>query len=322
LQFRNRYPENEPEARSSVIDNFQMCQSALLSKSIELGNRHFLLGEHYAPFLGRSLASLISIGFAGLGAASAADMPVKGPVYKAAPMPIAIYNWTGFYVGVNGGYGWENSTGNLVANSGGIAIPTAIAGGTIPRNLGIRPSGGLGGAQAGYNWQVDHVVFGIEGDIQGAGIKQSVAIAAAGTPGVLLPTLSTGSSALYWFGTVRGRLGYAWNTFMLYGTGGLAYGGVSDSAGSQTVPPPPLGTGFSSSTRTGWAAGAGFEWAFKPSWSVKGEYLHIDLGSSTATVLFPTSPTDFLTYSFTHRYDIARIGINYKFTAGPVVAKY
>jgi outer membrane immunogenic protein len=131
-----------------------------------------------------------------------------------------------------------------------------------------------------------------------------------------------GSSALNWFGTVRGRLGYAWNTFMLYGTGGLAYGGVSDSAGTQTVPPPPLGTGTSSSTRTGWAAGAGFEWAFLPSWSVKGEYLHIDLGRSTATVLFPTSPTDFLTYSFAHRYDIARVGINYKFAAGPVVAKY
>jgi outer membrane immunogenic protein len=267
---------------------------------------------------GWALASVVSVGIGGLGAASAADLPMKAP-----PAPVAmVYSWTGFYVGVNGGYGWENGTGDLVGNSGGIAIPPAIAGGTIPTHLNVRPEGWLGGAQAGYNWQVNHIVLGVEADIQAAGIRQSVAIAAAGTPGVLFPTLSTGSSHLDWFGTARGRIGYAWNQFMVYGTGGFAFGGVSDTATVATVPPPPLGTGTSSSTRGGWAAGAGWEWAFKPSWSVKGEYLHVDLGSVTTRVLFATSPTDFLDYRFRHNYDIARVGINYKFTPGPVVAKY
>jgi outer membrane immunogenic protein len=85
--------------------------------------------------------------------------PLSVPV-KARPAPVAMdYNWTGFYAGVNGGYGWESGTGNLVGNSGGIVIPAAIAGGTIPLTLNVRPAGWLGGAQAGYNWQINHIVF-------------------------------------------------------------------------------------------------------------------------------------------------------------------
>ncbi|MFT4116477.1 outer membrane protein [Bradyrhizobium sp.] len=249
----------------------------------------------------------------------AADLAAR-PYTKAPPAPIAtVYNWTGFYGGLNGGYGWGSSTGNLVGNSGGIAIPAAIAGGTIPTALGVRPEGWLGGAQIGYNWQYNQVVFGLEADIQGAGIKQSVGISRAAVVG-LLPTFSTGSSELDWFGTVRGRIGYAWNTVLLYATGGLAYGGVSDSASSATVPPPPAGFGSNGATRVGWTAGAGVEWAFTPNWTLKGEYLHVDLGSSNTTVVFPA---DFLVYRFQHQYDMVRIGVNYKFTTGgAVVAKY
>jgi outer membrane immunogenic protein len=261
-----------------------------------------------------------AVAMLGIAPALAADM---APRYTKAPMavPDAVYNWTGFYVGVNGGYGWENGTGDLVGNSGGIVIPAAIAGGTIPSHFNVRPEGWLAGAQAGYNWQVNHIVFGVEGDIQAARIRQSVVLTAVGIPGVLFPTLSTASTQLDWFGTARGRIGYAWNQFMLYGTGGLAFGQVSDTATSATVPPPPFGTGTSSSTRAGWAAGGGFEWAFMPSWSVKGEYLHVDLGSVTTRVLFAVSPTDFLDYRFRHNYDIVRVGLNYKW-GGPVVAKY
>ncbi|WJR78976.1 outer membrane protein [Bradyrhizobium sp. NP1] len=261
-------------------------------------------------------ASALLIGAAGN--AFAADMPVK-----AMPPPaLAIYNWTGFYIGANVGGGWERGTGDLIATSGGIAIPTAVAGGTIPRNLNLSPSGVVGGGQAGYNWQINQIVFGLETDLQASGIRQSVTIfhpAVVAPP--LFPTINTGLTSLDWFGTVRGRVGYAWNNFLLYGTGGFAYGGTTDSGTSQTVPPPPFGSGSVGATRTGWAAGAGFEWGFIGNWSVKGEYLHIDLGSSTVTDFFPASG-DFLTYRYRHEYDIGRVGINYRFSPTPVVAKY
>ena len=265
---------------------------------------------------GWALASIISL--TAMGQVMAADLEAR-PYVKAPPPVVAAYNWAGFYAGLNGGYGWGRSTGDLVANSGGIAIPAAIAGGTIPTSLGVRPEGWLGGGQVGYNWQYNQAVLGIEADIQASGIKQSVGIARAAAVG-LLPTFNTGSSELDWFGTVRGRIGYAWNTVLIYATGGLAYGGVSDRATVGTAPPPPFGSGSNGSTRVGWTAGGGVEWAFRPSWSVKGEYLHMDLGSANTTVVFPA---DFLVYRFQHQYDIVRVGFNYKFTTGgPVVAKY
>lgn len=249
----------------------------------------------------------------GIGVASAADIAVKARPIVVDP------SWTGFYVGVNGGYGWGGRVGDLVATSGGLGILGAVAAGTIPGFLGVRAEGGFGGAQAGYNWQSSHFVFGIEGDIQGAAMKQSLVLTHAAIPG-FFATMHTASSELDWFGTVRGRIGYAWNQVLLYGTGGVAYGFTSDSASSQVVPPPPFGTGSNSGTRVGWAAGAGVEWAFRPSWSVKGEYLRADLGSSTTRVAFPSG--DFIDYRFRHTYDIVRVGINYKFGSTPVVAKY
>jgi outer membrane immunogenic protein len=256
------------------------------------------------------------------GTASAADMAVK-----ALPPAPPSCTWCGFYVGVNGGYGWGERTGDLIAFSNGLAIPLAVTGGTIPGTFGVRPEGWLAGGQAGYNWQTGSVVFGVEADIQASGIRQSVVIFNPGVPALgLVPTLHTTKSELDWFGTARGRLGFAWNSVLLYGTGGLAYGGIGESVTSLPSPAPPftpLGHGISSDTRVGWTAGAGFEWAFAPSWSVKGEYLRIDLGSTNTIAGFaPTSPTDFLTYRFKHQYDIARVGINYRFGATPVVAKY
>jgi len=251
----------------------------------------------------------------GIGAASAADLAVKAKPIVVDPS----YNWTGFYLGGNVGYGWSGRTGDLVATSGGLVIPGAVAAGTIPSFLGVRAEGGFGGAQAGYNWQSNHFVFGIEADIQGAATKQSLVINRAATGG-FFATTHTVSSELDWFGTVRGRIGYDWNQVLLYGTGGVAYGYTSDSATSQTVPPPPFGFGSNSGTRVGWAAGAGVEWAFRPSWSVKGEYLRVDLGSSTTRVAFPSG--DFIDYRFRHAYDTVKVGINYKFGSTPVVAKY
>jgi outer membrane immunogenic protein len=256
---------------------------------------------------------------AGIGSASAADMAVKARPDAVDPG----YDWSGFYVGANAGYGWGERSGNIVAFSTGLGIPGAVAAGTIPSFFNLRPEGALGGVQAGYNRQSGRWVFGVETDIQAAHLNQSVVIPHAAL-GPFLATLSTASTTLDWFGTARGRVGYAWNQVLLYGTGGFAYGGVSDDATVARVPPPPVGGGnwTNSSTRIGWAAGAGIEWAFRPAWSLKAEYMHVDLGSATTRVVFPVAPVNFIDYRFQHTYDVARVGINYAWGAAAVVAKY
>jgi outer membrane immunogenic protein len=275
-------------------------------------------------YFGLALASVVSLGIGGLGAASAADMAVKAPVYKAPP-PVAVFGWNGWYAGVNGGYAWGNSTGNLNAFSTTPAIDNfgpAVAGGGTPSFLGAKHEGGFGGAQVGYNWLWTNWLLGAEADIQGAGIGQTSTVVFPGGGGIV-PSVSTGRDHLNWFGTVRGRAGFVANSVLFYGTGGFAYGGVNTSV-TNVFTPGTAGTfaGSSSGTRVGWAAGAGVEWGFAPNWSVKGEYLHVDLGSSNTTILDPVNfPGAFATYRFHHDLDTVRVGVNYHF-AGPVVAKY
>ncbi len=151
--------------------------------------------------------------------ANAADVPVRGPIYKAAPAPV--FNWTGFYFGGHVGYGWSST------------------------DFVVEPDGFLGGVQLGYNWQFSrNWVFGIETDIAGTDMNDSVG-------GV--------NAHVDYLGTARVRLGYSWDRTLLYATGGLAYAraavlGVHD-------------------TDTGYALGAGIEWAFAPNWSAKVEYM-------------------------------------------------
>ena len=264
-----------------------------------------------------------TVGLIALGAAPAfaADLPAR--TYTKAPAYVAaLYDWSGFYIGVNGGGG--------VANDRSIIVNETFAGapfvsGTWPGfgNFGSRnASGGFGGGQIGYNWQATSWVFGVEADIQGSGIK--------GSQGATLPyivdpnTISVGTTEkLDWFGTVRGRLGYAWDRFMIYGTGGFAYGETKSALGMTDT------FGFvagnaNTVTRTGYVVGGGAEYAFSPNWTVKAEYQYIDLGKGTlgATEFLAGAPTAFAV-SNTTRYDYhtGRIGINYKW-GGPVVAKY
>jgi outer membrane immunogenic protein len=186
-----------------------------------------------------------------------------------------------------------------------------------------RLSGVIGGAQIGYNWQIGSLVAGLEADIQGSGIKGSAQAALVNlrddSPNAI--TAST-NSELSWFGTVRGRLGVTVTPdLLLYGTGGLAYGRVKDSANVQIVNNPPFFDSWLASisnTKTGWAAGAGAEWMFARNWSAKLEYLHIDLGSSSATAIDVAAPgfdtlSNTTSYSWKHRYDTLRVGVNYHF---------
>ena len=267
-------------------------------------------------YLGMAISSIIAITAAG--SAIAADLPVK-----ARPAPVVtVYNWTGWYVGVNGGGGWAQDRSIIVyETSGGLPFTS----GTWPGqgSVGSRnASGGFGGGQVGYNWQSDHWVFGLEADIQGANISSS--------QGAVLPYISGANTItlgvtekLDWFGTARGRIGYAWDRFMLYGTGGFAYGrtrsslAMTDTFGFASF-------GANNTTRAGYVVGAGGEYAFNPNWSVKLEYQYIDLGKGTInTPEFVGGVQSAFAVNNTTRYDYhtVRVGLNYKWNA-PVVAKY
>jgi outer membrane immunogenic protein len=174
--------------------------------------------------------------------AVAADLSLT-PLYKAAPPPVAVpYDWSGFYLGVNGGGGWGHSHW----------------GGT---GTGFGVNGGQAGGTLGYNRQIGNFVFGVEGDIDWSGLNGTGT--SAGCPG----GCSTSES---WLSTVRGRVGYAFDRVMPYATGGLAVGDIRAAM-----------PGFPGSTATnaGWTLGGGVEVALPGNWSAKAEYLRVDLGS-------------------------------------------
>jgi outer membrane immunogenic protein len=288
------------------------------------------------------------------GSALGADLPSrKAPILPPPPPPPL---WTGIYVGVNAGGTWANDASTDMASSpiaitgvlgANVLAPWAAAGSSVSV-----PGGGnggfIGGGQIGYNWQFNNsFVAGIEADIQGvAGNRSSssVATSLAGPPAPFLATTTTQtvvgvSKSLDYIGTVRGRLGWLVTpTLLLYGTGGLAYGGVnsSTSIAGGYQPTPTYTNWFSagsfSDTRVGWTAGGGVEWLFLPNWSAKVEYLYYDLGTVTysggAYSSFDPVNLVFSNASqVTTRFhgNIVRAGLNYHFNWGapsPVVAKY
>ena len=245
------------------------------------------------------------------GAALSADLPVKAA--PLAPVPAA-YNWTGFYLGANFGYGWGR--GDTTFDP----LPTAaIFVNLAPTTLGLTPRGALGGLQLGYNWQTGMMVFGVETDFQWSGMDASVTQAPIiqnnGTPFPGAGFL-TASERTDWFGTLRARFGVTpVDRLLLYVTGGLAYGHVKYSADTDFRP---VGTenypASVSKTRAGWTVGAGAEWAFMPHWSLKAEYLYYDLGNESVTVnpAIPLPPFQ-VHYQWETRASVARVGVNYKF---------
>ena len=275
--------------------------------------KYLLEGANMKTKIVALLSGILSLGAAG--AASAADMAVK-----ALPPPAPIFTWTGFYIGGNAGYGWGNEDVGLrpTPNAASLAFFAGTFPTFIPNSVSPRPSGAIAGGQAGYNWQSGRFVLGVEGDIQWADVKGTF-----NTSVPPFPIQTTTSQKLEWFGTGRGRLGFtAVDTLLLYVTAGVAFGSVNhfftatNNIGS-------VNTTNVTDTYAGWTAGVGFEWAFAPQWSVKAEYLYIDLGRHTfSTIGSGTTPVGAsLDSSFGDKFQIARVGVNYRF-GGPVVAKY
>ncbi|HET7885121.1 MAG TPA: outer membrane protein [Bradyrhizobium sp.] len=258
--------------------------------------------------------------------ASAADLAARP--YTKAPAPIVtIYNWTGFYVGGNVGYGWGRSNLDTVLDptSSWSIEGTAFQNQFVAlSNQRLNPAGVLGGVQAGYNWQVGAAVLGVEGDINGSDIgKRSI------FTGANPPTVRTFNESIRndWFATFRGRAGYAVDRTLLYVTGGLAVGGVKGSWDLSSTNGYTK-TAADNSTRVGWTVGAGIEHAFAPNWTVKLEYLYTDLGSINYTSTYVPGSTfappnfnyiEHLSQDFA--FHTVRVGVNYKF-GDAVVAKY
>ncbi len=186
--------------------------------------------------------------------AGAADFPRSS--YSAPRQAPLVYNWAGAYAGANVGYQWGDTTNN----------PT-------------EPAGIFGGVQVGYNWQSGAFVFGGETDLQISGADDTFAPWKFSNP---------------WFGTLRGRAGYAFNNILLYGTGGLAYGGVKGEV-----------IGLSESkTHIGWALGAGVEIGLNPAWSARAEYLYVDLSDRAYTITGAKNGVE---------SSMLRFGLNYHF---------
>jgi outer membrane immunogenic protein len=230
------------------------------------------------PRLLRTLGSAAVLLSSGIAVATAADLPP--PLPPPVPVP-QVFSWTGFYIGGNAGYGWTNGSGTLTTAAG-------------TESFTVSGNGFVGGAQAGYNWQVGPAVFGAEADFQGTTASGPFSATAG-------PTISA-TEKVPWFGTLRGRLGYAIDRVMLYATGGAVYGDTSLNGTMSTA-----GAFSNSTTFWSWTAGAGVEAAFWGCWSAKLEYLYI--GNPSRTPPLPTVTA----LSGSANTNIVRAGINYHF---------
>jgi opacity protein-like surface antigen len=241
---------------------------------------------------------------------------VPEPLSSDMTEPTPVFTWAGASVGVNFGAGFGQ--GSPVSGFGADATLRPNEFWTLP---GPNVGGVLGGLQAGYSWQWGPIVAGVEADLQAAGLSGSSKGVGASSGAV--PLLAA-HQTVDWFGTARGRIGYApLPTLLVYGTGGLAYGGGGFSF-AYINGDNHSGAGYENPNRVGWAAGAGLEWAFSPDWSAKLEYLYVDLGRARG-VAFNLADSDDETLAnaatlagVANRFHAVRLGLNYHFNlSGP-----
>ena len=199
-------------------------------------------------------AALAAVGWTA--SAKAADLNYGQRAPYTVNQPLNAYSWAGPYLGGNLGYEWGSVNNNPA-----------------------KPSGFVGGVQAGYNFQTGPWVFGVEGDIQAAGADD---------------TFAPWKFSIPWFGTLRGRAGYAFSNVLFYGTAGLAFGELRAQTFGWTE----------SHTSAGWTIGAGAEVGFAPNWSAKLEYLYIDLSTSQFAITGVSNG---------YSASVVRAGVNYHF---------
>lgn len=211
--------------------------------------------------------------------------PRAAPAYTPAPPPPLL--WNGFYLGGQIGYAWGRSHAQQFVTATG--VPTGF-------NPTFNTDGVVGGAHLGYNYQMSSLVFGVEGDLEGSGIKGNANFAA--------PATSTAFESR-WQGSIRGRVGAAFGPTLLYVTGGAAFADLRHRLSVGTGPVETF-----DQTRTGWTVGGGAEFAFSPSWSTRLEYRYSDFGnvSNVSTVAAPGT-----TYQYDPKFHTVRLGVSYHF---------
>jgi len=238
--------------------------------------------------------------------AFAADLPSRAPPPVYVP-PAPIFTWTGFYLGGQVGYAWGTQRAN-------VAVPNGILFNSYSAQ------GVIGGGHVGYNYQVNQWVIGLEGSVDGTSLSKS----ATRTPFPAFPGFGvTYQTSAPIEGSIRGRVGVAWDRVLLYATGGVAFAGVDATLSS------PVRSVSQSATRVGWTVGGGLEYAVTNNWSVGAEYRYSDFGNwartasdvfTPAGVVVPLTAT--VNRHFTQNQVQGRITYHFSTPAAPVVAKY
>ena len=244
------------------------------------------------------LASVALFAFVS-GPAMAADLPVR-PVMKAPPVMVAAYNWSGFYIGANGGGAWAHKCWTFLP-----VVGVGVAEGCHDA------SGGVAGGQVGFNWQTGPLVLGIEAQGDWASLSGS-------NVSLAFPAF-TNRTRINSIFDVTGRVGYAWDAALLYVKGGGAW--VRDRYDDRVTVTGVLNDS-ASETRSGWVFGVGFEYGVTPNWSVGVEYDHFDFGSRSVNFFTPAGA-----FAATDRIrqdvDMVKAKLNWRFGwGGPVVARY
>jgi outer membrane immunogenic protein len=238
-----------------------------------------------------------ALAFAAAGQALAADLPQPAPPPQApaayVPTVAPVYNWGGIYFGANGGYGfgkseWSDPNNFAAPNTGNFNVTGFLVGPTV-----------------GVNFQTDAFVFGIEGDFDASWMDGKDSSSYCGILG--FGAAAQCETKNTWLGTLRGRIGYAADRVLFYGTAGGAFGNIDAGANG----------GFVKSTKAGWTAGAGVEVAFADNWTARVEYLFVDLQNGTCNAMNPCGmnfPSG-LPANQTVKFDtnLVRLGVDYKF---------
>lgn len=257
------------------------------------------------------LGSVAVLALSAAGAANAADLPVKAP-----PPPAPIYDWTGFYMGLNAGAAWASYDPLTSTTPDGIISGATGRVNAAGANQSIRSLGFIGGSQAGYNWQWGHLVTGIEADfdylhVNGATVSPSVRLGP--TSQVVIGSYGDAN----WLATVRPRIGWAANNWLFYATGGLAVTDINDdftlTAGIPAGANIMLQAGrINNDIEAGYAVGGGIETGITDRLSLRVEYLHVDFGRLNAPTSTDSHPAQIVTQSADFRSDMARVGFNYR----------
>jgi outer membrane immunogenic protein len=268
------------------------------------------------------LASVGAIALTG-SAAFAADLPSREPPPVYVPPP-PIFTWTGFYIGGQVGYAWGTGGNRLTAFD-------PRTGTLVDRSFGGRPSGVIGGGHVGYNYQFpgwnwfssSGIVIGLEGTVDGTSLSKTTVVTFPGNFGG--GTLTAHSSAGIQ-GSIRGRLGVAFDRALIYATGGVAFAGVDSDlslSGVDAAGVPFFVSRSRSNSRTGWTVGGGIEYAFTNNWSIRAEYRYTDFGTIRRDAVFPGG--GFFNGHRRFAQNQVQAGISYRFETyvpPPIVSKY